>query len=153
MKRTELFALVVLLVGCCFGQVSPNTATTKSPSASPGYTLTVAPPADPIGLESPINITVTVTNTSAKEILWRSDRGRDSVYKAFRILLMKDGNEVETTAFQRRITGRERPDDPQGGGSEQLNRSSSPVREDVHHDDRPEEALSDYGTWCVYAGR
>jgi hypothetical protein len=113
MKRSKLFAMVVLLFGpCCFGQVSPNTPNEKPPSLNREFSITVDPPAAPIGLGSPINVTVTVTNISSKEIYWSSDRGKDTVYKAFVVLLVKDGREVETTFFHRKITGRQRPDDP-----------------------------------------
>jgi hypothetical protein len=71
-----------------------------------------APPYDHIELDSPILITVTVTNISGKEAAWASERGADGKYTDFRYLLTKDGREVETTLFHRVITGRQRPDDP-----------------------------------------
>jgi len=119
MKRSKPLPMLVLLLGpYCFGQVPPTTA--KPTSLNPEFSITVDPPAAPSRLGSPINITVTVTNISGKEIYWSSDIGKDTVYKAFGILLKKDGREVETTFFHRKITGRQRPDDPpeaEGGSS------------------------------------
>jgi hypothetical protein len=55
---------------------------------------------------------VTVTNVSSEEIDWRSDRSSDTVYRAFTVMLTKNGSEVETTVFDRKITGRHRTSDP-----------------------------------------
>jgi hypothetical protein len=111
MQWSKLVTMLVLLFApICFGQVAPNTANEKP--ASPSFSITVDPPAAPIHIGSPINVTVTVTNISGKEIYWSSDRGKNSVYKAFAVLLTRDGRESETTFFHRRITGRQRPDDP-----------------------------------------
>jgi hypothetical protein len=60
----------------------------------------------------PILVTVTVTNISGTDAAWPSERGQNGAYKEFGYLLTKDGREVETTFFHRRITGRQRPDDP-----------------------------------------
>jgi len=118
MNKRKLFAMVVLFCGpCCFAQTASNTANEKQTSPNPVFSVTVAPPDGPIRLGSSINITVTVTNISGKEIYWESDRGKDSVYKAFVVLLKKDGREVETTFFHREISGRQRPDDPREAGS------------------------------------
>jgi hypothetical protein len=55
-----------------------------------------------------------------KGIYWRSEKS-DTAYRAFKFSLMKNGHEVETSLFHRRITNTERPSDPQGvpgvGGS------------------------------------
>lgn len=113
MQWSKLFTIVALLSApICFGQVAPNTANEKP--ASPSFSITVDPPTAPIHLGKSVDVTVTVTNISGKEIYWSSDRGTNSVYKAFAILLMKDGREAETTVFHRRITGRQRVDDPPG---------------------------------------
>lgn len=113
MKWSKLFAMVVLFSGPhCFGQTSPNAPTEKLPMVDPGYSIAVAPPNGPVRLGSPINVIVTVTNTSGKELYMASDRGKDGTYKDFVVLLMRHGREVETTVFHRRIRGRQRPDDP-----------------------------------------
>jgi len=114
MKWAKLFVVPVLISGpYCFGQTSRNVATKQPVPPNPVFSITVDPPAGPIKLGSPINFTVTVTNISDKEIYWESDRGKDTVYKAFAVLLMKGGHEVETTFFHRKITGRQRTDDSQ----------------------------------------
>ena len=38
--------------------------------------------------------------------------GKNSVYKTFVVALRKEGREVETTFFHRKISGRQRRDDP-----------------------------------------
>lgn len=113
MKWNECFASVVVLSGiCCFAQASPGAATKETTSPGPGFTITVTPPADSVHVDSPINVTVTVKNVTNSDIYWSSDRGPNTIYKTFRVLLTKDGREAETTFFHRRITGRNRPDDP-----------------------------------------
>src|SRR5882672_3492270 len=100
MKRDKFLALVLLLSGPnCFSQTPP--AATAKPKQNPVFSIAVAPPDDPIKLDSPILITVTVTNISGREAYWASDRGADGGYTDFRYLLMKDGHEVETTLFHR----------------------------------------------------
>jgi len=108
----QIFTAIILLSGpLCFAQTSPDTAT-KQP-LNPTFSITVAPPAAPIRLGSPINDTVTVKNISGKEIYIETTRSQDARYLDFAYLLLKDGHEVETTFFHRKITGRNRPDDPQ----------------------------------------
>lgn len=116
MKQAGLFVIAVLLSGSrSFAQTSPNTAT-KQPPLSSVLSIAVDPPPSPIRLGSPvINVTVTVKNISDKEIYLETVRtGNVSAgYMDFNYLLMKDGREIETTFFHRKITGRNRPDDPQ----------------------------------------
>jgi hypothetical protein len=113
MNWKTIFITVVLLFGpCSFAQVPPSANSEKQSSPNPVFSIAVAPAADPIRLGSPINVIVTVTNTSGKEIYWETEKSEDSVYKAFTVLLKKDGWEAETTFFHRKITGRNRRDDP-----------------------------------------
>ena len=66
-----------------------------------------------------INIPLTVANISGKDIYW-SYAKTNTPYKAFHVVLKKDGHDVETTVFHRKMTGKQRPDDPQeieGGDS------------------------------------
>ena len=89
--------------------------TQKPPShANPGYTISVAVPPGPFRLGAPIDVTITAVNVSGKDLYWDSATGVNSElpYKLFRVLLTKDGREVETTVFHRRIIGRRRPGDP-----------------------------------------
>jgi hypothetical protein len=114
MRWVSLFSIVVLLPGrCCQAQMPPNTVTEKPASSSPGFTINVAPPSDRIQLKAPIMVTVTVTNISGQDFDWASDRGPNGPYKEFGYLLTKDGREIETTFFHRKLTGRQRADDPQ----------------------------------------
>jgi hypothetical protein len=118
MRWSKWFVLATVLSGiCCVAQTSPDAATQKPTSTDPGFTITVAPPASPIRVGSPIKVTITVKNVTNSDIYWNSDRGPDTVYNAFRLLLRKDGREVETTFFHRKITGRNRPGDPNEVGS------------------------------------
>jgi hypothetical protein len=113
MNWNKFFATVVLLSGpCCFAQ-APMAETENPAKRNPLFSIAVTPPDDPIKLGSPIPVTVTVTNISGKDAAWPSERGLNTPYKVCRYLLMKDGHEVEMTVFHRKITGRQRPDDPQ----------------------------------------
>jgi len=112
MRCVSLFSPSVLFLEfCCFGQIHPNTANEKPTSLAPVFSLVEDAPASPIRLGGALTINVTVTNVSAKEIYWVFDRGKNTTYKVFSVLLMKDGKEVETTFFHRKLTGRQRPDD------------------------------------------
>jgi hypothetical protein len=110
MRRSILFAAATALsvAVSCLAQTSPTARGEKAPE----FSLTVDPPASPMRLRSPINVTVTVINISGREIYWSSERGKETVYKAFNVSLMKDNREVETTYFDRLITDRLRPGDP-----------------------------------------
>jgi hypothetical protein len=105
-----------------FTQTSPNSAPNQAPPLNAVLYIAVDPPPSPIRLGSPaIKVTVTVKNISDREIYLETVRtGNVSAgYMDFNYLLMKDGHEVETTFFHRKITGRQRPNDPQEvwGGS------------------------------------
>jgi hypothetical protein len=121
--------LAMLFVGPhCLGQTPSNAAVEAS--ATPVFSISVAPPAGPIRLGSPINVVVTMTNISGGHIDLASDRGPQSKYKAFTFLLTKNGKEVKTTFFYRKITGRKRPDDPsevEHGGSIVLSYPAGPI--------------------------
>jgi hypothetical protein len=109
-RRSILFAAAaaLLLAVSSLAQTSP----TAEGENVPVFSLTVDPPAAPITLGSRIDITVTLKNISGKEIYLSWDRGQDTVYRAFSVLLTHDSREVETTYFERLITGRMRPSDP-----------------------------------------
>ena len=116
MKRA-VFVIAVLISGqFSFAQTSPDSATKQAPPISSEVSITVDPPPSPIRLASLINVKVTVTNITDKEIYLETVRSPNGMaaYMDFAYLLMKDGREVETTFFHRKITGRQRPDDPDG---------------------------------------
>ncbi len=120
MTRTKQIVVAVLLFGsCCFGQSSPNATTQKPTSSSPAFSLAVDPPAGPIRLGSPVNVTATLTNITTGDINLSSDKSGNGMYTDFTYSLTKDGHEAETTYFDRKITGRQRADDLQevGAGS------------------------------------
>jgi hypothetical protein len=97
----------------CLGQTSPNPAGPRPQSSSPVFVIAVDSPTPPVRLDSPIKVNITVTNVSGKEIWWQWDRYKDATYKAFTFLLTKEGHEVETTFFHRKVSNRQRADDPQ----------------------------------------
>ena len=103
---------------CCFGssQASLAVGNESSASTSAGYTITLTQPTNPFSLDSTIRVIMTVKNTTHGDVLWRAVRGadgdKDSWYPEFRFLLKKEGKEVETTFFHRKISGRQRPNDP-----------------------------------------
>jgi hypothetical protein len=109
MRRRSLLATFALFLGlCCHAQTSPNT----DAKTGPVFSITTDPPPGAIHTGSPIIVTITLTNISGNEISLSMDRGKNSGYKIFKILLTKDKAEVETTFFDRKVTGRNRPDDP-----------------------------------------
>jgi hypothetical protein len=113
MRRRKLSVLFAMFLGvCCYAQSSPSTNTEKPDSSEPVFSITVDPPAGPIHEGPPINVAVTLTNISGKEIYLAFDRGRNSGYKAFKFLLTKENREPETTLLHRKLTDRLRPDDP-----------------------------------------
>ena len=117
MKRAGLFVIAVLLSGSCsFAQTSPISGAKQPPPLSSVLSIAVDPPPSPIRLGSPtIKVTVIVKNISDKEIYLETVRSPNGVaaYMDFGYLLTKDGREVETTFFHRKITGRNREGDPQ----------------------------------------
>src|SRR6202011_1890162 len=60
---------IAMLAQSCLGQTSPKT-TVPGPQASiAGFAIAVDGPTPPVHFDSPININITVTNVSGKEIL------------------------------------------------------------------------------------
>jgi hypothetical protein len=112
MRWAKLLGTVVLLFGpCCFGQTPAGVAAKRAPQPNAAYSIVVEAPPGPVTLASPINIIVKVTNISGKEAGWRSE-SPDTAYRNFRYSLTRNGREVATTFYHRKITGRQRPDDP-----------------------------------------
>jgi len=70
----------------------------QSSNSPPGLSITLSPPADPITLAAPIEIVITVKNTSNQDLWWTAESGH-TAYKAFHVLLTKDGHEPETKSF------------------------------------------------------
>jgi hypothetical protein len=93
---------------------SPSSGAKASPT--PAYTIRVSPASDVFRLGSPINVTITVKNVSDKEIYWRAE-ANNTAYKAFDILLTRNGREVDTTPFHRKVKGKQVPEDPRGAES------------------------------------
>jgi hypothetical protein len=113
MKWSRYVALAILLSGAsCFGLSAPKTQEDKTAILNPPFSISVDFPNTPVRLRSPITVNITLTNVSNKEIWLQLWRDKNATYKAFSIMLMKDGREVETTFFHRKITGKQRPDDP-----------------------------------------
>ena len=113
MRSFTLFVALVLLLECfCFGQIPSNPTNETSSATTPTFSLVANATASPIRVGDAININITVTNISGKEIYWIFDKGKNATYKVFAVSLMKDGKEVETTFFHRKITGRQRANDP-----------------------------------------
>ena len=111
---------IAMLAQFCLGQTSPKTAGPSPQSSSQAFVIAVDGPTAPVHLDSPININITVTNVSGKEIWWQWDRYKDATYKAFTVLLTKGDHEVETTFFHRKVNNRQRADDPVEGASGSL---------------------------------
>lgn len=139
----------------CLGQTSLTTASPTPPTSSPQFVIAVNGPPSPVHLDSPININITVTNISGKEIWWQWDRYKEAVYKAFRFLLTKGGHEVETTFFHRKVTNRQRADDPPEVASGSLFPVSYPPGKmfTVTIDLKRLYEIKEFGTYTLYVSR
>jgi len=117
MKWIKMFGMLGLIAACfCVAHTAPLPSSQSSSSQS-GLSITLSPPADPITLAAPIEIVITVKNTSNKEILWEADHYWDverynPAYTGFHVLLTKDGHEPETTFLHRASRGTPGPGDP-----------------------------------------
>jgi hypothetical protein len=110
MKMTIFIASVLALAGICpfrSAQSSPVTGSDDSTSTSPGYTITLTQPSNPISLKSSIQVTMTINNITSGDVLWRAVRSTDpnSWHSGFSFLLRKNGAEIETTSFHRKCQG------------------------------------------------
>ena len=109
--------LVVGVVFCgvsCLAQRSPGAGNESSAQTNPGYTITLTQPTSSFSVGSEIKVAMTITNITSGDIFWSDvvSTDKDSRYRGFHFLLMKDGKEVETTFFHRKISGRQRQGDP-----------------------------------------
>src|SRR5262245_55101678 len=106
MKWIKMFGMLGLIVACfCVAHAQASDTSSQSSSSQSGLSITLSPPADPITLAAPIEIGVTVKNTSHKTIGWRAEKGY-TAYKAFDfIMLTKDGYDVQRTLFHQEIQG------------------------------------------------
>jgi surface-anchored protein len=97
--RNIAFAAIQLFLGLSIDAI------TKTPN----YTITITPPSGALSLKSPLLIESYYTNTTSSDIYMDVTYCR--ICTADRILLKKDGKEVEPTPFQRMSTGRGLPSD------------------------------------------
>src|SRR5258708_10138762 len=96
--------IAMLFAQSCLGQTSAKTAGPSPQSSSPAFVIAVDGPTPPVHLDSPININITVTNVSGKEIWFQWDRYKDATYTAFTFLLTNGAHEVETTFVHRKLS-------------------------------------------------
>ena len=95
----------------CLAQNSPTVAPERQ-QPNPGFSILVTAATTPCKLGDPVQVRVTVTNTTDHDIGWSSERIKEPQYMACRYRLERNGREVETTFFHRKITGRNRVGDP-----------------------------------------
>lgn len=108
--RNFVFAVLILFLGLpCSGQPMGGKAKPAIESGKPNYTITIIAPSAPLSLTSPLLIEMYYTNTTSSAIYMKADIC--STCTGERMLLTKDGEEVETTPWQRMTTGRGRPSD------------------------------------------
>lgn len=116
MKWTKIVGALGLLVGfCCLAAfASPAGASQPSSHSAARFSIVLTGPSAPVPLNWPVNVKWSVTNTTSHAIGWQVllSTSKDAGYRGFGYLLEKDGHEVATTFFNRRISGRVRPDDP-----------------------------------------
>jgi len=114
-KSAMCMAMVLTCYGSvCLAQSSPNAGSGTPALSPPGYTITLTQPASSFSLGSEIKIPMTITNITGGDVFWQAvwSTDKESWYRGFRFLLTKDGKEVETTFFHRKISGRQRQGDP-----------------------------------------
>ena len=109
MRNFAFAVLILLLVLPCSGQPMGGKAKPATESGKANYTITLTPHSGPLSLESPLLIEMYYTNTTTSDIYMTVDIC--STCTGERILLTKDGKEVETTPWQRVTTGRGEPSD------------------------------------------
>jgi hypothetical protein len=109
MRNFAFAALILFVVPPCSGQPIGGKAKSAIESGKPNYTITITPPSGPLSLKSPLLVEIYYTNTTSSDIYMAADLC--STCTGERILLTKDGKEVETTPFQRMSTGRGSPSD------------------------------------------
>ncbi|HWA96235.1 MAG TPA: hypothetical protein VG844_16675 [Terracidiphilus sp.] len=104
--------LLGLFVAHCVHAQSPQTS--SSPTSKPEFSIHVMPPPAPFKLGEPVVVEVIITNIAKHEIFWATwfSMSKDLPYLSCHFLLERNGKEVETTYFDRYITGRVKPDDP-----------------------------------------
>ena len=103
--------MAALLAGTCsVAQVGPSSS--RPAPASPRFTIVIGPVENPCKAGGPLLVTFLVTNISDEKIAWRSERAGEIALKEYSYLLRRDGREAKTTVLNRRLTGRQRPDDP-----------------------------------------
>jgi hypothetical protein len=110
-KRHHLILLLITMFTWSLGGAHAQTARAQH-SKDACFTISLATPPDRQNVGGPVDIQATVKNTSGKEIYW-SYAKTDTVYQAFRVQLERDGKQVETTTFHRRILGQQRVGDSQ----------------------------------------
>ena len=109
---TKAFGLWLMVLVCsCYAQ--DNAPNIVQQSTDPGFSIVVAGPTRQPKVNEPLKVTITVTNTTNHVVYWSSDVGKDTQYTAFHYDLEQNGHEVETTFFHRKVTGRNRPGDPE----------------------------------------
>jgi hypothetical protein len=108
--RPVLFALIPLFAW--FGHTGEALQALPSAKEAHALSLTATASKDKFAIGDPMLVTVTLTNTSDKDVVWQSERP-DSAYRNFLFSLKTDDNpDLPSTAYHRRIRGKQLPDDP-----------------------------------------
>lgn len=113
MKWITIITASMILASSFLGRAQSTKEAQSATRPKPAYAISISGPPEPIKLGGAIPVTVNVTNTTQHDIYWQSELGKDSVYHGFTFLLSKNGHEAETTHFHRRISGRQRENDPE----------------------------------------
>jgi hypothetical protein len=116
--RSRFVAIAVLAASGFIGLNPVDTIGQAQASLGATFKVTIAPPANPIHLDSPIEIKIIVQNISNTDSYWRSTLD-ETAYRAFRFSLKVSGKEPEATAFHRYLRNEQRPYDASkvAGGS------------------------------------
>ena len=160
--RNAVVAVLVLTVGmsCSAQRFSGKARPAVEPGnlgelGRPNYTITLTPPSGPTSLQSPLLIEMYYTNITNADIYMNVVICSTCVGQ--RIMLTKDGKEVDTSAFQRLSTGRGLPSDassfPPSHGNSRTLRYPPGVFWKVNLDLRKLYIISEPGEYKVTATR
>ncbi len=111
-RISAAIGIVLMHVMPVYSQAAPAARSETASTLKPCFSIAVVSPLNEFQLGTPLELQVTVKNISGKDIYW-SYAKTNTQYKAFHMKLEKDGQEVQTTAFHRKMMGNQRPEDPQ----------------------------------------
>jgi len=112
MKSRSWYLITVSLLAANLMQLSGAGQSSAPGAGSSSVTLTLSSTATNHKIGAPMIVTVTMTNNGKSDYVWEAERP-DPAYRNFRFQLTTSrGDDVVTTAYHRKITGKQLPSDP-----------------------------------------